>query len=191
METQRRFQPPKTTLHLNLFLFRNSKLSSEALTCAYAHTYGFKAVIYRLANITGPRSNHGVVYDFVRKLKENPKELEILGDGTQSKSYLHVYDCVEAMLLSLEKSNNPVEVFNLGSEDWTDVKTIARIVVEEIGLRNVAFRFTGGVDGGRGWKGDVKYMLLAIEKLKSLGWKPRYNSAQTIRLTARNISKDS
>ncbi|MCW4020971.1 MAG: NAD-dependent epimerase/dehydratase family protein [Candidatus Bathyarchaeota archaeon] len=164
-----------------------SKLASEALINAYAHTYGFRAVIFRLANIIGPRSSHGVTYDFVQKLRENLHELEILGDGTQAKSYLYFDDFVEAMLLSFGKSNSPVEVFNLGSEDWVDVKTIARIVVEEMCLKDVSFRFTGGVDGGRGWKGDVKYMLLAIKKLKSLGWKPKLNSSQAVRATARSI----
>jgi len=172
-------------------IYGASKLASEALISGYAHTYGFKAVIYRLANIIGPRSRHGVIYDFIMKLKKNPLELEILGDGTQAKSYLYVDDCVDAMLFSLEKSSRQVDVFNLGSEDWIDVKTIARIVTEEMHLTDVAFRFTGGVDGGRGWKGDVKYMLLDINKLKSLGWKPKYNSAQAVRTTAKNILKDS
>jgi UDP-glucose 4-epimerase len=167
-----------------------SKLASEALITAYAHTYGFKAVIYRLANITGPRSSHGVIYDFIGKLRKNPRELEILGDGTQAKSYLHVDDCVDAMLFAYEKISKPVEVFNLGSEDWVNVKSIAQIVVEEMSLKNVAYNFTGGVDGGRGWKGDVKYMLLAIEKLKSQGWKPKTNSTQAVRATAQSILKE-
>lgn len=163
------------------------KLASEALISSYAHTYGFRAVIYRLANIIGPRSKHGVIYDFVEKLKANPRDLEILGDGSQAKSYLDVGDCVDGMLLGLERSAGRVDVFNLGSEDWIDVKSIAALVVEEMGLEDVVFRFTGGVDGGRGWKGDVKFMLLAIERLKSLGWGPRHNSSQAVRGTARSI----
>ncbi len=168
-----------------------AKLASEALINAYAHTYGFKAVVYRLANIIGPRSKHGVIYDFVVKLKDNPKELEILGDGKQTKSYLHVSECVEAMLFGLEKAHRKVEVYNLGSEDWINVETIARIAVEEMGLKDVAFRFTGGVDGGRGWKGDVKFMLLDIDKLKSLGWRPRLGSMQAVRNTAISTLKES
>jgi UDP-glucose 4-epimerase len=167
-----------------------SKLASEALITAYAHTYGFKAVIYRLANIIGPRSSHGVIYDFIGKLKKNPRELEILGDGTQAKSYLHVDDCIDAMLFAHKKSGKTVEVLNVGSEDCVDVKSIAQIVVEEMRLKNVAYSFTEGVDGGRGWKGDVKYMLLAIEKLKSLGWKPKLNSTQAVRATAQSILKE-
>jgi len=166
------------------------KLASEALIVSYAHTYGFRAVIFRLANVIGSRSKHGVIYDFVRKLKANPRELEVLGDGSQAKSYLDVSDCVDAMLLGLERSTGRVGVFNLGSEDWIDVKSIANTVVEEMGLEDVAFRFTGGVDGGRGWKGDVKFMLLAIERLKSLDWGPRLNSAEAVRATARSILRE-
>ena len=158
-----------------------SKLACEALISAYAYTYGFKAIIYRLANIVGPRSKHGVIYDFIQKLKINPKELEILGDGTQNKSYLYITDCIEAMLIGLEKTKSQVEIYNVGSEDQITVKTIAEIVVEEMRLKNVQFKFTGGVEGGRGWKGDVKNMLLDISKIKSLGWKPRHNSKQAIR----------
>jgi UDP-glucose 4-epimerase len=167
-----------------------SKLASEALIMAYAHTYGFNGVIYRLANIIGSRSRHGIVYDFIEKLHRNPRELEILGDGTQAKSYLYVDDCVEAMLFSSTKASRHVEVFNLGSEDWIDVVSIARIVVEEMGFENMTFRLTRGVDGGRGWKGDVKYMLLAVDRLKSLGWKPKLNSNAAVRKTVKNLLQE-
>ena len=170
-------------------IYGASKLASEALISSFAYTYGFKAVIYRLANIIGSRSRHGVIYDFIRKLRKNPEELEILGDGTQRKSYLYIDDCISAMLTALKKSRGKAEIFNVGSEDWVDVETIAEIVVEEMGLKDVSFRFTGGIDGGRGWKGDVKYMLLSIEKLKTLGWKPKLNSAEAVRKTAREILK--
>jgi len=164
-----------------------TKLASEALISAYAYTYGFEALIYRLANIIGPRSTHGVIYDFIQKLRKNPNELEILGDGTQTKSYLHIYDCIQAMLLSLEKTKNRVEIYNIGSEDQISVKTIAQTVAQEMKLRNVKFKFTGGVDGGRGWKGDVKNMLLDITKIKSLGWKPKSNSQQAVKKTVEEL----
>jgi UDP-glucose 4-epimerase len=164
-----------------------SKLACEALITAYASTYGFKAVIYRLANIVGPRSRHGVIYDFIEKLKKNPEELEILGDGTQTKSYLHVGDCVDAILMGLEKSTEQVEIFNVGSEDQVDVKTIAQIVIDEMKLKNVKLIFTGGVEGGRGWKGDVKNMLLDVTKLKTLGWRPKLNSKQAVREAAKSL----
>jgi UDP-glucose 4-epimerase len=169
-------------------IYGASKLASEALVTAYAYTYGFKAVIYRIANVVGPRSRHGVVYDFVQKLKKNRSELEILGDGTQTKSYLYVSDCIEAMLLGIENSSEQVEIYNIGSEDQIDVKTIANIVVEEMGLKDVKFVFTGGVDGGRGWIGDVKNMQLDINKIKKLGWKPRLSSEQAIRQTVKSYT---
>jgi len=171
-------------------IYGASKLASEALIISFAYTYGFKAVICRLANIIGPRSRHGVIYDFIKKLRKNPRELEILGDGTQRKSYLYIDDCISAILTALKRSHGKAEIFNLGSEDWVDVKTIAEIVMEEMGLKDVSFRFTGGVDGGRGWKGDVKYMLLSIGKLKSLGWRPKLNSTEAVRKTAREILRE-
>ncbi|MBS7616749.1 NAD-dependent epimerase/dehydratase family protein [Candidatus Bathyarchaeota archaeon] len=166
-----------------------SKLASEALIASYAYTYGFKAVIYRLANIVGARTKHGVIHDFIRKLKENPKSLEILGDGTQKKSYLHVSDCLEAMLIGLEASKEKVEIYNIGSDDQVSVKEIADIICGKMGLNNVQYMFTGGVDGGRGWKGDVKFMLLNSNKLKQLGWKPKFNSRQAVERAVEEILK--
>lgn len=168
-----------------------SKLACEALISAYAYSEGLKAVIYRLANIVGSRSRHGVIYDFIQKLKANPMELEILGDGTQTKSYLHISDCIEAIIIGLEKASEPVEIFNVGSEDQVDVKTIAQIVIEEMALKNVKLKFTGGVNGGRGWKGDVKNMLLDISKLKALGWRPKLNGEQAVRRATRQLCKGS
>ncbi|NJE77279.1 NAD-dependent epimerase/dehydratase family protein [Thermococcus sp. ES12] len=170
-------------------VYGGAKLAAEALISGYAHTFGFRALIFRLANIIGERSNHGVIYDFINKLRRNPGELEILGDGTQRKSYLHVSDTVEGMLHIFEHfkgENKTVDFYNLGSDDWITVREIAEIVSEEIGL-NPAFRFTGGVDGGRGWKGDVKFMRLSIEKAKKTGWKPKLNSYEAVRKTVREL----
>jgi UDP-glucose 4-epimerase len=167
-----------------------SKLACEALINAYARSYGFEAMIFRLANIIGPRSRHGVIVDFIRKLRENPEELEILGDGSQRKSYLHIGDCVEALLMGLgEVATHGVEVYNVGSIDQIDVLRLAGVVAEELGLKEVRFRITGGVDGGRGWIGDVKNMLLDTSRLRSKGWSPRYNSEQAVRITVREIMK--
>jgi len=170
-------------------IYGASKLASEALIIAYAHIYGLRAIIYHLANIVGPRSRHGVIYDFIQRLRKKPEELTILGDGTQSKSYLYITDCIKTMLQGLEKTQKQVEIFNVGLEDQIDVKAIAKIVIEEMGLEGVKIIFTGGVDGGRGWKGDVKNMLLNISKLKSIGWKPQHKSAEAVRLTARALMK--
>jgi UDP-glucose 4-epimerase len=172
-------------------IYGASKLASEALVAAYAHSFNKNAVILRLANIVGPRSQHGVIHDFISKIKRNPQELEILGDGTQTKSYLYIDDCIEAIFVALGNQNKRVEVFNIGSEDQIDVRTIASIVAEEMGCKRIRFRFTGGVKGGRGWIGDVKTMLLDISKLKRLGWKPKLNSAEAVRKATRELLKNS
>jgi UDP-glucose 4-epimerase len=170
-------------------IYGASKLASEALITAYAHTFNKKALILRLANIVGPRSQHGVIHDFITKLKQNPTQLEILGDGTQTKSYLHIDDCIQAILTALKNQTRKVEIFNIGSEDQVNVKTIAQIVAEEMKCKNVKFKFTGGVQGGRGWIGDVKTMLLDISKLKKLGWKPKLNSAEAVRKATKELLK--
>ncbi|NJE42917.1 NAD-dependent epimerase/dehydratase family protein [Thermococcus sp. GR6] len=170
-------------------VYGGAKLAAEALISGYAHTFDFKALIFRLANIIGKRSNHGVIYDFINKLRKNPGELEILGDGTQRKSYLHVSDTIDGMLHIFEhfrKEGKTYDAYNLGNDDWITVREIAEIVSEEMGL-NPAFRFTGGVDGGRGWKGDVKFMRLSIEKAKKTGWKPKLNSYEAVRRTVREL----
>ena len=170
-------------------VYGGAKLAAEAMISGYAHTFDFKALIFRLANIIGERSNHGVIYDFINKLRKNPEELEILGDGRQRKSYLHVSDTVEGMLHVFEhfkKSEKRVDFYNLGNDDWITVREIAEIVSEEMGLKP-RFVFTGGVDGGRGWKGDVKFMRLSIEKAKATGWRPRLNSCEAVRRTVREL----
>jgi len=169
-------------------MYGASKLACEALISAYASMHGFKAVIYRLANVVGPRSNHGVIWDFVGKLRGSPGELEVLGDGTQSKSYLYIDDCVDGFLKGAE-SVDQVAVFNIGSMDRTSVLRIAEIVKEEAGQPDAMIRLTGGVDGGRGWKGDVKLMHLDTASLRRLGWAPRYSSEEAVRLTARAVSE--
>jgi len=165
-------------------LYGASKLAAEGLISAYCYTFDMQSVIYRFANVVGPRSTHGVTYDFIKKLRKNSHVLEILGDGSQKKSYLYISDCIDAMLFGMEKSKSKVEIFNIGSEDWVDVKKIADIVSREMGL-SPEYRFTGGVDGGRGWKGDVKIMRLSIDKLKNMGWKPEYGSKESIEMTAK------
>jgi len=168
-------------------IYGASKLGSEALIASYCHTYKKRALILRLANIVGPRSRHGVINDFIIKLRRNPKQLEILGDGRQTKSYLHIEDCVDAILKACETAEERFEVFNVGSDDQILVTRIAEILVEEMKLKDVKFKCTGGVEGGRGWVGDVRNMLLDTAKLKSRGWMPRYCSEEAVRLAARSI----
>jgi len=175
---------------LPISVYGASKLGCEALMCSYRHTFGVRGLVFRLANVVGGRSRHGVIPDFVRKLRENPGELEILGDGSQSKSYLHVEDLVDAVFVALRRfvdEKEALEVYNVGSLDRVGVKRIAEIVCGEMGLEGLEFRFTGGVDGGRGWRGDVKTMLLSVDKLVSLGWKPKLDSEEAVRLSCREL----
>jgi UDP-glucose 4-epimerase len=167
-----------------------SKLGCESLISSYAHTHGMRGVILRLGNCVGARSGHGVVPDFIKKLRANPSELEILGDGTQTKSYVYVSDCVNAIFIVQDafiRSNRRVDAYNLSSPDQISVKRIGQVVIEELGLRNVKMKLTGGVDGGRGWLGDVKNMHLSVEKLQRLGWHPSLNSEEAIRAATRDL----
>lgn len=164
-----------------------SKAACEALISAYASSYGFLAVICRLANVVGPRSSHGVIYDFVNKLRTNPRELEILGDGTQEKSYVHVRDCVSGMATCLEKSSETVAYYNIGTTDRISVVKIADVVCQEMGLRNVSVKCRKGEADGRGWVGDIKLMGLDVSKLERLGWKPAMNSEEAVRSAARDL----
>ncbi len=165
-----------------------TKLACEALICSYAHSFDMTGVIFRFANVVGTRSTHNVLHDFTNKLKADPGRLEILGSepGT-TKSYVHVEDCVRGMVIGAEYARNKVEMFNLGSNDRLSVKDIADTVTEVMGLRGVRYEWTGGVQGGRGWIGDVKNMLLASDKLRSYSWEPTMNSSQAIKKAVREI----
>lgn len=165
-------------------LYGASKLACEAFITSYSHTFDMQAWIFRFANIVGPRSTHGITVDFIGKLRGNSNLLEILGDGRQEKSYLHVLECVDAILFLIEESKEKVNIFNVGSEDTISATEIGKAVIEEMGLSNVEFIYTGG---RRGWKGDVPRMRLGIEKMKNLGWKPIYTSERSVRETARAL----
>ncbi len=170
-------------------LYGASKLSCEALISSYCHTFEMQSWIFRFANIVGERGTHGVLVDFIRKLRINPKELEILGSGLQRKSYLEVKDCVAAMLHCIEHSHDETNIFNIGSCDSIDVTRIADIVAAQMGLSDVKYRYTGGIDG-RGWKGDVRVMLLSIEKINRLGWTPLCGSAEAIEAAVDALLRD-
>jgi len=173
---------------LPISIYGASKLACEALISSYAHTFDMNGVIYRFANVVGSRSTHNVLHDFIRKLREDPTRLEILGaePGT-NKSYVHVSECIEAMLIAAERTREQVGVYNIGSKDQLNVKGIADIVVEEMGLSDVRYDWTGGVKGGRGWVGDVKDMLLAVNALEAKGWSPKMGSAESIRRAVKEI----
>jgi UDP-glucose 4-epimerase len=164
-------------------LYGAGKLAAEGLIAAYAHSYGFTAHVFRFANIIGPGMNHGILPDFFAKLRRTPDRLEVLGDGRQAKSYLRVEDCVGAMILATERAHGRVNIFNLGAADQISVREIAERVVAAFG-GGARIDFTGG---DRGWVGDVPKQLLAIDRIRALGWSPRWTSAEAIERTIAEI----
>jgi UDP-glucose 4-epimerase len=165
-------------------LYGASKLACEGLITAFCHLFNMQAWIFRFANVAGARATHGVVFDFIQKLERNPSELEILGDGNQRKPYLHVKDCVEGILFGFKNSHDKVNVFNLGCSSATDVNTIARMLVEEMGLGGVSFKYTGG---DRGWPGDVPQVRFDTSRMERLGWKSKHTSDEAVRKAIRDI----
>ena len=141
-------------------LYGASKLSAENLISVYCHSFGFKATVLRLANIIGESSDHGVTYDFVKKLEKDDSSLFVLGNGEQRKSYLHVEDCVDGTLTAVEKREEDFEVLNVGNDDSVSVTEIAECVTDEFGC-DAEIKYEGGE---KGWSGDVTEMLLSIEK---------------------------
>ena len=159
--------------------YGGAKLASEALISSYVSMCDMNAVIFRFPNVIGPRLTHGVVYDFVKKLRNNPKELLILGNGTQCKPYIYVTDLVNAIVKLTEQFEPGVDVFNISvMSEGTSVTHIAEIVVDVLGLSDVEFKYTGG---DRGWKGDVPRFKYDISKVLATGWKPEYTSDEAVR----------
>lgn len=167
-------------------IYGGTKLACEGLISSYCRNYGIKGTIVRFANVVGSRSRHGVTWDFIQKLKKNNKELKILGDGKQTKSYIHVSDCINGILFCLEKTKQ-FEIFNLGNFDAINVIDIASIIFKTMKLDNVRISNSGGTEDGRGWIGDVKEMNLDIKKITDLGWKPKKNSIDSIEKTTEEI----
>jgi len=167
--------------------YGGSKLACEGLISSYCHNYGIKGTIIRFANVIGNRSNHGVIWDFIHKLKKDSNKLEVLGDGTQMKSYIHITDCIEGILNSYNFTNKKVDVFNIGNNDQLDVMSIAKIVSEEMKLNNTQIVTSGGTSDGRGWIGDVKKMQLDISKLKNLGWEPKLSSKHAVQKSVKEL----
>jgi len=164
-----------------------AKLAEESLLSVYAHSYGFRVWCFRFANIVGPRLQLGaVIPDFIRKLRTDPTELVILGDGRQEKSYMHIEACVDAMEHVVETTREPVNTYNLGTRTTTSVRRIADIVAEEMDL-DPEYAFTGG---DRGWVGDVPRMRLSIEKLAATGWEPEASSDDAVRRATRELLEE-
>ena len=155
-----------------------SKLACEALISAYVHMFGLTARAFRFANVVGPRQTHGIGYDFVRRLKADPTQLRILGNGSQSKSYIHIEDILNAVLLADVKCHKNFDIFNVATGDYITVLEIADIARQVSNAGLASYNFTGG---DRGWKGDVPIVRFDSSKIQSLGWKCTKNSAEAIR----------
>ena len=157
-----------------------SKLAGEALIGSYCYMFGLTACAFRFGNVVGPRQTHGVGFDFVRQLLLNPRELRILGDGTQSKSYIHVSDVVNAVLCAHEGCRQPFEVFNVATGDYITVTEIGEIATDVLELRQGSTRFVYS-GGDRGWKGDVPIVRLNTDRVQSLGWRCSRGAAAALR----------
>ena len=160
-----------------------TKLAEESLISTYAHSHDIQSWVFRFANIVGPRLRGAVIPDFVEKLREDPSTLTILGDGRQEKSYMHVSECLDAMVYAIEGADAAHNVFNLGTRTTTSVDRIADIVADEMGI-DPEREYTGG---DRGWTGDVPRMRLSVEKLAGLGWEPTQSSDDAVRQSAAEL----
>ena len=168
-------------------IYGGSKLACEGIISSYCNTYGIKGIIFRFANVIGSRSEHGVIWDFIHKIKENNEKLQVLGDGKQTKSYIHVNDCIEGLLISGNKTSENIQIFNLSNEDWIDVISIAKIVCKLMNVDDSIIELSGGTKDGRGWVGDVKKMRLGIDKIKSEGWDLSLNSEKAVKKACSEI----
>jgi UDP-glucose 4-epimerase len=157
-----------------------SKLAGEGLVAAYAFMFDLSGSVFRFGNVVGPRQTHGVGFDFVRSLIHDPTRLRILGDGLQSKSYVHVLDVVDAMLMAYRRQQKRYEAYNVATGDYISVTEIADLAAEVLGLEpdEVEYEYTGG---SRGWKGDVPIVRLNTDRIRSLGWSNRYSSREALR----------
>lgn len=169
---------------LPISLYGAGKLACEGFISAFSNLFGFRAIMFRFGNVVGGRMGHGVIHDFIKKLRKDPTELEVLGDGEQEKNYFLVEDCIDGMIHGFIHSPKPCDVYNLGSETTVKVRAIARIVIEEMGHGDVRLRFTGG---RRGWPGDVPRVIYDLTKITTLGWKARHSSAEAVRIATRRL----
>ncbi|MFC2143118.1 NAD-dependent epimerase/dehydratase family protein [Candidatus Aenigmatarchaeota archaeon] len=168
-------------------LYGSSKLCCEALISGFCGMFDIHSWIFRFANIVGPRTRKKgtmVIHDFIAKLKSNPNKLEILGDGKQSKPYMYVDDCVDGMLFAYRNSSDSVNTFNLGPDDKVSVDEIAQLIMEEMGLENVEFSYTGKKQG---WAGDVSQVFMDVSKINKMGWRTTHTSKNAIKMTVKKL----
>lgn len=165
--------------------YGGAKLGSEAMISAYSYMNDLRTLIFRFPNVIGPRLTHGVIFDFIAKLKKDPSHLDILGDGAQTKPYLHVFDLIQAIIL-LMYAPQGVTTYNLGVESATSVTRIAEIVTEKMHLSGIPFHYSGGIGG---WKGDVPVFQYDLQKVHGTGWKSSLTSDEAVLLTVEQVLK--
>jgi UDP-glucose 4-epimerase len=165
-----------------------SKLAGEAMLCAYAHMFDIEVTAFRFANVVGRNQTHGVGYDFIKKLTNNPKELFVLGDGTQKKPYIHVTDIVAAVLQTQNTHGRAFDVFNVSTSDQISVNEIAQLAMDQLNIPRVGINliYSGG---SRGWSGDVPQVALNSSKIRKSGWLPKYDSKSAMALSLAEMSK--
>jgi UDP-glucose 4-epimerase len=181
-------KPLKENMLLNpISIYGAAKAASENYINAFCASFNIQAVILRFANVAGPGLTHGVIYDFIAKLNKNPKELLILGNGKQTKPYIHIDDLIKAIFLTVKKSKKPLEIFNIGVKTFTSVNQIAKMIIKAKRLKKVKLKYTGGCCG---WKGDIAKFKYNLSKINKLGWKPKLTSNQAVKLAIKqNICK--
>jgi UDP-glucose 4-epimerase len=162
--------PEDAPFPMQTSLYGASKVAAESLIQAYCEGFGFQSWIFRFVSILGERYTHGHVFDFYKSLKKNPRNLKVLGNGKQRKSYLYVQDCIEAILLAVKKTNDKVNIFNLGLDDYCEVNESISWICKEMGV-TPQIQYSGG---DRGWIGDNPFIFLNTKKILSLGWKPKF-----------------
>jgi len=171
---------------LPISLYAASKVACETLITAFAHNYDIRCWIYRFGNIVGPNPTHGVIHDFVLRLREDPTRLVVLGDGTQSKPYVHVDDCLDGMEFGAEHAREGVNVYNLAVDDQTSVREIAEWTIAAMGIDRAKIDVQYG-DSPRGWRGDVAQVKLDTRRMTALGWRPKLSSAESVRRTIAEV----
>jgi UDP-glucose 4-epimerase len=171
---------------LPISLYAASKVACEGLITAFTHNYDMRCWIFRFGNIVGPNPTHGVIHDFVLRLRENARELVVLGDGTQSKPYVYVDDCIEGMEFGYRNAHDSMNYYNLAVDDQTSVTEIAEWTIEAMGIKrqSINVKYTGGP---RGWKGDVAQVKLDTKRMRQLGWRPKLSSKESVKRTIKDV----
>lgn len=178
--------PEDSPFPIQTSLYGASKLAGEGMISAYCEGFGFQAWIFRFVSILGERYTHGHVFDFYKKLKNDPTKLEVLGNGKQRKSYLYIQDCIDAIFTAIEKADTKVNVFNLGTQEYCEVNNSIQWICESLGI-NPKLEYSGG---DRGWIGDNPFIFLETKKIQSLGWKPKLSIQEGIIKTLKYLQQN-